>query len=128
MRQAVLLSAAVLMFGSVGLASAGSSTFNKMSVGTDQPPACEAPRPPADLNPSAYIRNGYRAILRIMAAERWQETGSCACFQKQITWEEVVSEAQSYVTSDNAALPFDVIAMNKIADDLEAGRIKVCGF
>lgn len=128
MRQAILLSAAALLFGSINLASAGSTGFSSMSVGADQPAACEAPRPPVDLNPSAYIRNGYRATLRIMAAERWQETGSCACFLSQITWEEVVAESQNYVISDNPALPFDVIAMNKIADDLEAARIKACGF
>jgi hypothetical protein len=122
----VSLCAAVLLLGSVSVTAAGSSPFNKMSVGTDQPATCEAPRPPVDLNPSAYIRNGYRAILQTMAAERWQETGDCQCFLSQITWEEALLEAPGYVTSDNPLVPFKVADLRIHADQLMSARNAAC--
>lgn len=122
-----LRSTVVLLLAFVSVGPVVASTFNKMSVETDDSEVCEAPRPPVDLNSSAYIRNGYRAILRIMAAERWQDTGNCTCYLTQIGWEDVIADSPSYATSSNPVLPYDVIAMNRIADELEIARMKACG-
>ncbi|WP_082899346.1 hypothetical protein [Sulfitobacter sp. EhC04] len=108
------------------LANADSSNFSTMAVEEDTPLACEAPRPPTSLDPSPYIRNGYRAILRIMAAERWIETGSCECYFTQIPWDEVVLEADGYVTSDNPLLPFKVAELRLQADEMLATRDAAC--
>lgn len=108
------------------LANATSSDFSTMAVGEDTPSACETPRPSASLNPSPYVRNGYRTILRIMAAERWKETGSCECYLTQIPWDEVVLEAEGYVTSDNPLLPFKVTELRLRADEMLAPRDAAC--
>ena len=108
------------------LANADSSNFSTMAVEEDTPLACEAPRPPTSLDPSPYIRNGYRAILRIMAAERWIETGSCECYFAKIPWDEVVLEAEVYVTSDNPLLPFKVAELRLQADEMLATRDAAC--
>ncbi len=87
---------------------------------------CKAPRPPKDLAETAYIRNGYRAILRIMAAEKWQETEDCDCFIGEFTWEDVVGRSEEFVTSDNPRMPFDVVALDKQATGLEDARLEAC--
>ncbi len=102
------------------------SPFSAMSVGEVDAEECKSPRPPRDLAPSAYIRNGHVAIRRIMAAEQWQETKSCECIVSDISWEDVVKEAENYVTSDSSRLPFDVVALNEQADELEAKRTEAC--
>jgi len=108
------------------IAIAGSSDFESISVGKDAPAQCEAPRPPTSLARTAYVRNGYRAILRIMAAKRWRETDSCECFLNQITWDEVVLEAEDYITSDNPLVPFVVADLRIKADELLAMRNLDC--
>lgn len=109
-----------------GFAFAGSDDFESISVGEDAPAQCEAPRPPASLARTAYVRNGYRAILRIMAAERWGETDSCECLLNQITWGEVVLEAEGYITSDNPLVPFVVADLRIKADEMLAIRDLAC--
>jgi len=54
-----------------------SGGFETMAQPEEPAKECVAPRPPRDLAETAYIRNGYRAILRILAVRHWQETGSC---------------------------------------------------
>ena len=100
--------------------------FETMAQPREEQLECKAPRPPRDLAETAYIRNGYRAIMRIMAVEKWQETGSCECFVTQIGWDEVVIASESFVTSDNPRLPFDVVMLDKRATEMEAERITVC--
>jgi hypothetical protein len=100
--------------------------FTSMTVPADDFGECRAERPPNHLAKTAYIRNGYRAILRIMAAEAWQKTGSCACFLTTLTWGEVVLEAQNYITSDNPLLPFKVADLRIRADQMQALRDAAC--
>ena len=125
MRNLTVLALAFTLAG-IGFAFAGSDDFETISVGEDAPAHCEAPRPPTSLARTAYVRNGYRAILRIMAAERWTETDSCECFLNQITWDEVVLEAESYVTSDNPLVPFVVADLRIKADEMLAIRDLAC--
>lgn len=113
-------------FTSADLALAGSNDFESISVGEDAPAQCEAPRPPTSLARTAYIRNGYRAILRIMAAERWGETDSCECFLNQITRDEVILEAEGYITSDNPLVPFVVADLRIKADEMLTERDLAC--
>ena len=122
----LVASVALFTLPLASLANANSSDFSTMAVGEDTPSACEAPRPPASLNPSPYVRNGYRAILRIIAAERWIETGSCECYFAKIPWDEVVLEAEVYVTSDNPLLPFKVAELRLQADEMLATRDAAC--
>lgn len=122
----LVTSVALFILSLASLANADSSNFSTMAVEEDTPSVCEAPRAPTILNPSPYIRNGYRAILRIMAAERWIETGSCECYLTQIPWNEVILEAEGYVTSDNPLLPFKVAELRLQADEMLATRDAAC--
>lgn len=129
------LGLAALVVGSLPLAAlaqtpntspSGDTPFNSMAIALDQDEACRAPRPPVDLGPTAYVRNGYRAILRIMAAEKWQKTESCECYLNQITWQEVVERAGDFVVSDDTRRPFDVSKLRLLADEMLAERDKAC--
>ena len=122
----LVASVALFTLPFASLANADISNFSTMAVEEDTPLACEAPRAPTSLNPSPYIRNGYRAILRIMAAEHWKETGSCECYLTQIPWDEVILEAEGYVTSDNPLLPFKVAELRLQADEMLATRDAAC--
>ncbi len=104
----------------------GGTPFNSMAIAPDQDEACRAPRPPIDLGPTAYVRNGYRAILRIMAAEKWQKTQSCECYLNQITWQEVIERSGDFVVSDDTRRPFDVSELRLLADEMLAERDKAC--
>ena len=101
-------------------------SFETMAQPVEAEDGCKAPRPPKDLAETAYIRNGYRAILRIMAAEKWQETEDCDCFIEEFTWEDVVERSNEFVTSDNPRLPFDVVALDSQATSLEDARLETC--
>lgn len=104
----------------------GDTPFNSMAIARDEADACRVPKPPADLAETAYLRNGYRAILRIMAAEKWQESHSCECYLTQITWQEVVERSADFVLSDDARRPFDVSQLRLLADEMLAKRDKAC--
>ena len=100
--------------------------FETMAQPKDPLWTCSAPRPPRDLAGTAYIRNGYRAILRILAARHWQETGSCDCVINDITWDEVVAKGEEFVTSNDPLRPFDTSELRLLADALEAERTSAC--
>ncbi len=110
----------------VAPAAISAEGFETMAQPVEAEDGCKAPRPPKDLAETAYIRNGYRAILRIMASEKWQETGECACFIEDFTWEDVVSKSEEFVTTDDPRLPFDVVALDKQATELEGARFEAC--
>lgn len=97
-----------------------------MTVAPDEVGACRAPKPPMDLAETAYIRNGYRAIMRLMAAEKWQETKSCECFMNTISWEEVVEKSDAFRVSDDVRRPFDVSDLRLRADAMLARRDEAC--
>lgn len=92
----------------------------------DKPQECKAPKPPKELADLALTRNGLYAILQIMAAQRWQETGSCECFVNQITWEEVLVAAPEFERTDGVNLRIDVPKLRSEADALIAQRAEVC--
>jgi hypothetical protein len=106
--------------------TATAKPFTSMAVVPDDQAACRAPRPPIDLAPTAYVRNGYRAILRIMAAELWQETGFCECYLTQIPWDNVVARSGVFKTSSDERRPFDVSTLRLRADALLAKRDEAC--
>ncbi|MEX0311970.1 MAG: hypothetical protein AB3N17_17175 [Tateyamaria sp.] len=119
----------VPFFCALALTLPGEATardFETMAQPVEAEDGCKAPRPPMDLAETAYIRNGYRAILRIMAAEKWQETEDCDCFIEEFTWEDVVERSNEFVTSDNPRLPFDVVALDSQATSLEDARLETC--
>ena len=100
--------------------------FETMAQPTEDQTECKAPRPPKDLAETAYIRNGYRAILRIMAAEEWRETGSCDCLLTEIEWDDVLEAGEEYRVSDDPKRPFDTSELRERADKLLAERDAAC--
>ncbi len=104
--------------------------FSSMAIAPDDIEECRVPRPPADLAETAYLRNGYRAILRILIAEHWaknwQETGNCSCQLDQFTWDMALETLERFQTSDNPRLPFKVLDLYAMADALELARAQVC--
>ena len=100
--------------------------FESMAQPAEAAAECVAPRPPRDLAKTAYIRNGYRAILRILAARHWQETGDCVCVIQDIPWNEVVAQGAEFVAGDDPLRPFDTSDLRLMADALEAERAAAC--
>ncbi len=64
----------------------GDTPFSSMAIARDEADACRVPKPPADLAETAYLRNGYRAILRILIAEEALASETCTCLLDQFTW------------------------------------------
>jgi len=106
--------------------SGGPKPFSSMAITPDVDEACRVPRPPADLAETAYLRNGYRAILRILVAERHLETDTCDCLLGEFTWNMALAELPRFQTSDNPRLPFKVLDLYTIADALEAEHAEGC--
>lgn len=115
----------LLAFAGPGFAQT-SGGFETMAQPEETVEACVAPRPPRDLHSFAYVRNGYRAILRIIAVERAIETRICECRFDAVTWDDAVVAHDRFQTSDNPKLPFDVIALRKQAAALEAELAEAC--
>ena len=120
----VFLAIGVVWTAAPSTAGARDRGFDSMSIEADD--ECRLPRPPMAIGETAYIRNGYRAILRILAAETWQHTGTCDCLLSAFTWEDVVTESERFITSDDPRRPFDVLALNEVADLLDAERAAAC--
>ena len=97
-----------------------------MAVTPDAEETCRVPRPPAGLAETAYLRNGYRAILRILVAERQLEAETCDCLLGEFTWDMALAELPRFQTSDNPRLPFKVLDLYAIADALEAEYSERC--
>ncbi|EDQ03388.1 hypothetical protein FIU94_17410 (plasmid) [Sulfitobacter sp. THAF37] len=97
-----------------------------MAITPDAGEACRIPRPPVDLAETAYLRNGYRAILRILVAERQLETETCDCLLGEFTWDIALAELPRFRTSDNPRLPFKVLDLYAMADALEAEHAEGC--
>ena len=106
--------------------SGGPKPFRSMAITPDVEEVCRVPRPPADLAETAYLRNGYRAILRILVAERHLETETCDCLLGEFTWNMALAELPRFQTSDNPRLPFKVLDLNAMADALEAEHAEGC--
>lgn len=99
--------------------------FQTMAVEPDLPD-CRPPRPPKELAEVTLTRNGFAAILEIMAMRRWQKTGSCECFYEQILWDDVLAAAPEFERTDGVDLRFDVPKLRAGAGTLIAQRSKVC--
>jgi len=94
--------------------------FSSMAIARDEGDACRVPKPPADLAETAYLRNGYRAILRILIAEEALASQSCTCLLDQFTWDQALDALPRFQTSDTPHLPFKVLDLYAKADELEA--------
>ncbi len=123
---ACLISITIVAFAFTSSAQTSQGGFETMAQTTEDQSECKAPRPPKDLAETAYIRNGYRAILRIMAIEKWQKTGDCDCQLAEFTWEDVIDRSAEFVTSNNPRLPFDVVELDNRATAFEEARFAAC--
>nr|WP_253285105.1 MULTISPECIES: hypothetical protein [unclassified Ruegeria] len=104
----------------------GETPFNSMAIARDGADECRVPKPPADLAETAYLRNGYRAILRILIAEEALASESCTCLLDQFTWDQALTALPRFQTSDNPRLPFNVLELYAKADALEAQVVEAC--
>lgn len=101
-------------------ASGQDRPFTSMEIARDDADACRVPKPPVDLAETAYLRNGYRAILRILIAEEALASESCTCLLDEFTWDQALATLPRFRTSDNPRLPFNVLELYAKADALEA--------
>ena len=100
--------------------------FSSMAIAREEADACRVPKPPADLAETAYLRNGYRAILRILIVEEALTSETCACLLDQFTWDQALTALPRFQTSDNPRLPFNVLELYAQADALEAQVVEAC--
>lgn len=100
--------------------------FSSMAIARNEADACRVPKPPADLAETAYLRNGYRAILRILIAEDALASETCTCLLDQFTWDQALDALPRFQTSDKPRLPFNVLELYAQADALEAEVIAGC--
>ncbi|MBO9444097.1 hypothetical protein J7363_18590 [Phaeobacter italicus] len=104
----------------------GDTPFSSMAIAQDEAGACRVPKPPIDLAETAYLRNGYRAILRILIAEEALASETCTCLLDQFTWDQALTALPRFQTSDNPRLPFKVLDLYAEADALEAQVVEAC--
>ena len=104
----------------------GDTPFNSMAIARDETDACRVPKPPLDLAETAYLRNGYRAILRILIAEEALASETCTCLLDQFSWDQALGTLPRFQTSDNPRLPFKVLDLYAKADALEAQVTEAC--
>ena len=104
----------------------GDTPFGSMAIARDEADACRVPKPPAGLAETAYLRNGYRAILRILIAEETLASETCTCLLDQFTWDHALDALPRFQTSDNPRLPFKVLDLYAQADALEAQIVEAC--
>ena len=104
----------------------GDTPFSSMAIARDEADECRVPKPPADLAETAYLRNGYRAILRILIAEEALASESCTCLLDTFTWDQALTALPRFQTSDNPRLPFKVLELYATADALEAQVVEAC--
>jgi hypothetical protein len=97
-----------------------------MAIARDEADACRVPKPPVDLAETAYLRNGYRAILRILIAEEALTSETCICLLGDFTWDQALTALPRFQTSDNRRLPFKVLDLYAQADALEAQVVEAC--
>jgi hypothetical protein len=104
----------------------GDTPFTSMEIARDEEDACRVPKPPMDLAETAYLRNGYRAILRILIAEEALASETCACLLNQFTWDQALGTLPRFQTLDTPRLPFNVLELYAKADALEAKVVAGC--
>ncbi|AUQ52440.1 hypothetical protein PhaeoP83_04222 (plasmid) [Phaeobacter inhibens] len=104
----------------------GDTPFSSMAIARDEADNCRVPKPPADLAGTAYLRNGYRAILRILIAKEALASETCTCLLDRFTWDQALGALPRFQTSDNPRLPFKVLDLYAKADALEAQVVEAC--
>lgn len=104
----------------------GDTSFSWMAIARDEADDCRVPKPPADLAETAYLRNGYRAILRILIAEEALTSETCTCLLDDFTWDQALDALSRFQTSDNPRLPFKVLDLYAQANALEAQVVEAC--
>ncbi|WP_297778771.1 hypothetical protein [uncultured Roseovarius sp.] len=104
----------------------GDTHFNSMAIARDEADACRVPKPPADLAETAYLRNGYRAILRILIAEEALTSKTCTCLLDDFSWDQALDALPRFQTSENPRLPFKVLDLYAKANALEAQVVEAC--
>ena len=104
----------------------GDTPFSSMAIARDEADACRVPKPPVELAETAYLRNGYRAILRILIAEEALASETCTCLLDQFTWDQALDALPRFQTSDNPRLPFKVLDLYAKADALETQITEAC--
>ena len=104
----------------------GDTPFSSMAIARDEADSCGVPKPPIDLAETAYLRNGYRAILRILIAEEALASETCTCLLDQFTWDQALTALPRFQTSDNPRLPFNVLELYAQADAFEAQVAEAC--
>ena len=102
------------------------NNFQSIAIPRDKTPTCSLPKPPRNIGDSALTRNSLRQIMRLIALQKWQETGSCECFYNQITWDDVATEAPNFERADGVDLRFDLSGLRAQADELERQRTEIC--
>jgi hypothetical protein len=107
-------------------APSSDTPFSSMAIAREEADECRVPKPPADLAETAYLRNGYRAILRILIAEEALASETCTCLLDQFTWDQALAALPRFQTSDNPRLPFKVLDLYAKADALEAQVVEAC--
>ncbi len=100
--------------------------FQSMAIAADESPQCALPKPPKSVGATALTRNSLQQILRILALQKWQETGLCGCFFDDLSWDAVALAAPNFERSDGVDLRFKLSALRAQADELEAQRLEVC--
>jgi len=100
--------------------------FQRMAVAADEIPECALPKPPKSIGATALTRNSLQQILRILALQKWQETGSCECFYDHLSWDDVILAAPNFERTDEVDLRFKMSDLLAQADELEALRLKAC--
>ena len=124
---ALLIALTVPAFAETPDATSGRpKPFSSMAITPDAQDICRVPSPPADLAETAYLRNGYRAILRILVAERHLDAETCECLLGEFIWGMALAELPRFQTSDNPRLPFKVLDLYAMADALEAEHTEAC--
>ena len=100
--------------------------FQSMAVEPDKPQECSLPKPPNSIGNTALTRNSFGQVMRLIALQKWQESGSCECFYSQISWDDVILEAPKFERTDGVALQFDFPILLKQADELSTLRLEAC--
>ena len=102
------------------------NSFQSIAIPPDVTPICSLPKPPRNIGDSALTRNSFGQVMRLIALQKWQESGSCECFYNQISWDDVILEAPKFERTDGIALQFDFPKLLKQADELSVLRSEVC--
>lgn len=109
--------------GSLEVTSTAQKEFQSMAVG-ETGDACVPPFVPSDIDDNLLTRSSYAQIMRILAAQRWEESGSCDCSFGGISWEDVIEAAPQFV--DGADTRLNPAALRKIANEIEGRRALAC--